>query len=178
MKITKWIAAKDWEELDRAVEEGWELNYDVGHHSEYSVLATKGDYETMKPTAIPKEPDARAQFHLLVDDFIEEMTVVMEVGVEKYQPHDWMLGRDWHEHVDAIKRHLTAWNSQCEDIDRDGFHHLAAVAANAMILWTWQRTGAGNDDRPGTAAERILQRLREEKYGEHYCHSIDGPEIV
>ena len=114
----------------------------------------------MDAMALPKTKEGKPQYHLLVEGFIEEMCIVMDAGAGKYELHDWMLGREWHHNVDAIKRHLAQWNGHGQSLDRDGFHHLAAIAVNAMMLWTYEQNRTGKDDRPGIKAEKILKELR------------------
>jgi hypothetical protein len=98
-----------------------------------------------------KFDDNKPQHHLLIDEFIDEMIKVREMGARKYE---------FSRYQDAIKRHLKAFNSG-EDIDPEegGRHHMAHIAISAMFLYTFQMTGAGIDDRHGTKADKIMERL-------------------
>jgi len=107
-----------------------------------------------------KFDDNKPQHHLLIDEFIDEMIKVREMGARKYKPWDWLNGLEFSKYQDAIKRHLKAFNSG-EDIDPEegGRHHMAHIAISAMFLYTFQMTGAGIDDRHGTKADKIIKRL-------------------
>ncbi|MCP4538512.1 MAG: hypothetical protein GY832_15360 [Chloroflexi bacterium] len=112
---------------------------------------------------MPKQTADKRQHHLLIDGFIDEMARNMEVGAEKRAEHDWLKGRPWHDYTNAIKRHLKSWNGDLENLDRESrCHHLAAVACNAMILWTYEQNSIGFDDRQGAIGERIAARFRAE----------------
>mgnify|MGYP003638099833 CR=1 FL=1 len=105
----------------------------------------------------------KTQHHLLIDEFIDEMVAVREMGTAKYAKWDWLNGLEYSRYQDAIKRHLKAFNSG-EDIDPEegGRHHMAHIAISAMFIYTFQMTGQGIDDRHGAKAERLLALLRDE----------------
>jgi hypothetical protein len=107
-----------------------------------------------------KFDEGKPQHHLLIDEFIDEMIKVREMGSAKYEKWDWLNGLAFSKYQDAIKRHLKAFNSG-EDIDPEdgGRHHMAHIAISAMFLYTFQMTGTGDDDRHGTKADRLLERL-------------------
>ena len=110
------------------------------------------------PTAL-KETHGKASYHLLVDEFVEEMIRVREHGSEKYEKWDWMRGRDWSDYIDAIRRHATDFN-QGESVDPDsGLHHTAHIAVNCMFLFWLDATGQGRDNRHHQLAKRMLEML-------------------
>jgi hypothetical protein len=80
---------------------------------------------------------------------LEEVARVMaRAAYSKYSPHNWMAGASWQTYFDALQRHAWAWWDG-EDRDTDsGRHHLAHVAANALILLWYALVTKGTDDRP------------------------------
>ncbi len=110
-----------------------------------------------------KFDEGKPQHHLLIDEFIDEMIKVREMGSEKYEKWDWLRGLAFSKYQDAIKRHLRAFNSG-EDVDEESdLHHMAHIAISAMFLYSFQMLGVGEDDRHGVKAELLLKRLKEEK---------------
>ena len=121
-------------------------------------LATKGAGQSKAM----KHDDGKLQYSLLIDEFIDELTEVRMMGSQKYEKWDWMNGLEYSRYMDAIRRHLRAFNIG-EDEDREsGLSHLAHIACSCMFLYTFQKTGKGTDDRHGAMAHRLLARLRAE----------------
>lgn len=111
------------------------------------------------PSAL-KETTGKVSYHLLIDEFVEEMIRVRHHGCEKYSDWDWMRGRDWSDYIDAMRRHITDFN-QGEDLDHDsGLNHMAHVAVNAMFLYWFCRTGEGTDNRHHILSSRLLDILK------------------
>ena len=107
-----------------------------------------------------KETTGKCRYHLLIDEFVEEMIGVREHGCEKYADWDWMRGREWSDYIDAMRRHITAFN-QGEDLDPEsGLNHMAHVAINAMFLYWFCQTKQGTDNRHHVLAERLLEIIR------------------
>lgn len=107
-----------------------------------------------------KQTSDKCRYHYLIDEFIEEMAAVREFGAQKYAPWDWMLGRDWSDYIDAMRRHITSFN-QGEDLDPDsGLHHMAHVAVNSMFLFYFCNTGQGTDNRHHKMAQRLLDIIK------------------
>jgi len=110
-----------------------------------------------------KDDSGKVEYSLLMDDFIEELAKVRMFGSSKYEKWDWMKGLEYSRYMDAIRRHLKAFNVG-EDIDPESdCHHLAHIACSCMFLYTFQKTGRGTDDRHGVMAERLLAILDEQK---------------
>jgi len=110
-------------------------------------------------TGAMKRDAGKIEYSLLMDEFIEELVRVRMFGADKYEKWDWLNGLEYSRYMDAIRRHLKAFNVG-EDLDREsGLHHLAHLACSAMFLYTFQKTGKGVDDRHGVLAERLLSRL-------------------
>lgn len=77
---------------------------------------------------------------------------VLTIGHKKYgegNEPNWIKGKSFASHYGALLRHLNAYWSG-ETHDDEGFHHLSAVIANAMILMDMDLRHAGTefDDRP------------------------------
>jgi len=106
-----------------------------------------------------KHDDGKIRYSLLVEEFIEELTRVRMMGAEKYDDWDWLNGLEYTRYMDAIRRHLKAFNVG-EDVDPEsGLSHLAHIACSAMFLYTFQKTGKGIDDRHGVMADRLIRIL-------------------
>lgn len=71
-------------------------------------------------------------------------------GAEKYQDRNWERGYAWSLSFAAAQRHAAAW-FQGEDIDAEGFSHLAAWAWHSLNLLAMSLRGIGTDDRPRLA---------------------------
>lgn len=70
------------------------------------------------------------------------------IGGEKYDRWNYLKGAPITQYTDCIKRHLTAFESPYEsDIDKEGFHHLAAVAWNALVAIHVMKRKPEFDDR-------------------------------
>ncbi len=109
-----------------------------------------------------KETTDKPSYHLLIDEFIEEMISVRAFGAKKYATWDWMRGRDWSDYIDAMRRHITDFN-QGESVAHDsGLHHMGHVAVTAMFLYWFDKKNQGTDNRHHVMAERILEAIREQ----------------
>lgn len=83
---------------------------------------------------------------------IEEVARHFHDGSTKYEDvapgvANWQLGYDWSLSINALKRHLSAWeqgDSLDAEFDRT---HLAAVVFHALVLMTFEHYGWGKDDR-------------------------------
>jgi len=121
-----------------------------------------------------KSTDSKARASLLVEKFLDEMIDVMQHGADKYEEWDWLEGGSWSVYVDAMRRHLRAWNGDAEERAEDSkCHHLAHVACNAMILYVFECQRLGIDDRPGATAERILEQMRRDAVSLRQVSSFD-----
>lgn len=78
---------------------------------------------------------------------LTEIAKVLTFGAQKYEAHNWRKGFDYSRVMDALQRHLHAWN-EGEDIDPEsGLSHLAHAGCNILFLLEFERRGTGNDDR-------------------------------
>ncbi len=87
-----------------------------------------------------------AQFSLMPPEFLQELAEVYGRGAAKYSVRNWECGYAWSLSLDALMRHLNAWQ-RGEQRDELGNHHLAQVAWHAAALYVFERFGLGTDDR-------------------------------
>jgi hypothetical protein len=100
----------------------------------------------------PDNKGTKARFDLIPPVPLKGVAHVLTHGHEKYDEGDapgWIEGKSFASYKGAIERHLNAYWSG-ETHDEDGFHHLAAVAADALILMDMdlRHRGTKFDDRP------------------------------
>lgn len=108
-----------------------------------------------------KTKSGKPRQSILVEKFVDEMVGVMQHGADKYDDWNWLEGNSWSCYVDAMRRHIRAWNGDAEVNAEDSKrHHLAHVACNAMILYVYEMHKLGVDDRPGATAERLIEQMR------------------
>lgn len=68
-------------------------------------------------------------------------------GAKKYAAHNYLKGYDWGLSLDALHRHLWAFQSG-EDLDEEsGLPHMAHAAWHALALVSFQIRGLGTDSR-------------------------------
>jgi hypothetical protein len=95
-----------------------------------------------------KAKAAKTPLHLLPPAALEKISWAMKEGADKYGAADWRRsGIDAAAYIGAMMRHLQAWAAG-EDLDASGNHHLAHVAAGAMVVLDAIHTGCLRDDRP------------------------------
>ena len=84
-------------------------------------------------------------FSLIEPKFALELAKVLTMGAEKYGPEDWKTTDNAHRrYLDALHRHLNAFERGEMDDPESGQSHLAHVAANAMFLH-WLALNPQND---------------------------------
>ncbi len=98
-----------------------------------------------------KFDDGKITMDLILPEFELELGRVMTHGAAVHGKYEFLEDDpeplQWSQVYAAMKRHSNAfWTG--ESMDVDDFHHLAAVAANAMMLYTLEQYGRGTDDRP------------------------------
>lgn len=71
-------------------------------------------------------------------------------GGRKYDRLNYLKGYDWSLSIDALHRHMLAFESGEDFDDESGMPHMAHVAWHALALVSFQMRGIGNDDRPPT----------------------------
>lgn len=84
---------------------------------------------------------------LISREFLEGLANVLAFGAKKYAAHNWREGMEWSRLADASMRHLLAWVDGEDTDPESGLNHLHHAAFGLMCLATYQRKGAGVDDR-------------------------------
>lgn len=101
----------------------------------------------------PKNEGEKLRYDLVPPIALRGVAAVLTLGDAKHPSTDglpnWIGGLSFMSHYGAMMRHAEAWRAG-EECDAEGFHHLAAVAANAMILHDMavRHMGSDFDDRP------------------------------
>jgi hypothetical protein len=84
-------------------------------------------------------------------------------GADKYGAHNWCNNPDWTRYLDALGRHVLAFQAGV-DIDQDsGLPVIDHIAADAAILSALQKRGLGVDDRyhcpmPGSQPDKEIDQ--------------------
>ena len=91
----------------------------------------------------------KLRYDLLPAHAMNELALAATVGANKHGERDWERrpGLRWSMFFGAIMRHAWSW-WKGEIRDRDGQHHLAAVAFSALALIEYEHTNNGTDNRP------------------------------
>jgi len=75
-----------------------------------------------------------------------EVAKVMSHGAKKYGKYNYSGTMDNTRLTDALERHLSAYLCG-DDIDQSGYHHVAHMACNALMLLDGILTGKVKDNR-------------------------------
>lgn len=99
--------------------------------------------------SVQKGDRDKSRIDLIDPCFIFQMGEVMAAGAAKYGDRNWEAGTDWGRYYAAAQRHLNAWwGPVMDDIDDETRQsHLIHAACCIMILYAYQRSAVGNDDR-------------------------------
>lgn len=97
-----------------------------------------------------------ARWSLIPKQAMSEVAEVYGRGAEKYSPRNWELGYDWTLSLDAIGRHLAAFEGR-EQRDELGNHHLACVVFHCLALMTYEKYGLGKDDRTKLCPTSVME---------------------
>lgn len=93
-----------------------------------------------------KYDSGKPRLSLLSSIAITEIAKVATMGAIKYDDHNWRKGMKWSRIMDALMRHLAAYN-RGERIDPEsGLSHLAHVGWNVLALLEYEASGIGEDD--------------------------------
>lgn len=85
-------------------------------------------------------------FWLLPYVGMRELSRLYAIGASKYSPRGWEKGMAWSRIVDPMFRHLFKWLKGEKYDQRDGQHHLAAVAWACFALMEYEETHPELDD--------------------------------
>lgn len=144
-EMTPW----QWDAFDRMFRTvGGELAIPLGpDHAEVRVTSETGGSKGRK-LAEMGAIDATARL---------ELARVAGFGARKYDRSNYLLGIDWSLSVDALYRHLMAWESGEDRDEESGLLHTAHVAWHALALVAFQLRGIGTDDR---SVDSLLEARR------------------
>ncbi len=79
-------------------------------------------------------------------EWLAALAAVMNSGQDEGYPYrNWEEGGAYSTPVGCMRRHEGRWHMK-ETYDKDGTHHMAKVAWNALQLMTWEIRGVGRDD--------------------------------
>lgn len=83
----------------------------------------------------------------------QEVAKLYGKGAEKYAPHNWEKGYDWHLSYAALHRHLAQfWAGESLD-EETRCHHLSSVVFHALALMFFEKHHPELDNRPHTFRE-------------------------
>lgn len=88
----------------------------------------------------------KPQFGLLPPDSLKAVAEVMTTGAKKYSANNWCsleIGRI----MDALERHIKAFQSGEDYAEDSGQHHLAHAMANTMMAYHIMMNFPEQDDR-------------------------------
>ena len=69
------------------------------------------------------------------------------MGARKYEDDNWRKGYPWRLSLDALYRHIAAFESGVSNDTESGLHHLAHAAFHLFTLMEFERLSLGTDDR-------------------------------
>lgn len=76
----------------------------------------------------------KVRFSLIEPEFLEEFAAVLSDGAKKYSTDNWKKCKDASLYIDALHRHINAFQKG-ELTDKDtGLSHLAHATCNLMFL--------------------------------------------
>lgn len=107
-----------------------------------------------------KHDAGKPRYDLIAPSLLEEVARVLEFGARKYSDRNWEYpGFRYGRPFASAMRHLWAWWGG-EDLDPEsGLPHLAHAASCIMFLIEYEKTGAGEDDRPHKLKEKSNAEL-------------------
>lgn len=79
-----------------------------------------------------KYDQGKEKFTMIPQLAIKEVAKVFTHGADKYGDFNYSKQCDVLRYIDALHRHINQYLSG-EDMDESGVHHLACVAANALM---------------------------------------------
>lgn len=101
------------------------------------------------PTTGAKADSGKLRHDLVPYDAMNEVIKVLMFGADKYAPHDWAKGRDYHHDFNASKRHMDKWWMGEDKDPASGVSHLAHAACDLLYLLAFEARGMEEfDDRP------------------------------
>ena len=84
---------------------------------------------------------------LIPPEFLLALSEVYGMGAKKYDDHNYLKGYDWSLSIDALLRHLMAFQSGEDTDPESGLPHILHVAWHCATLFMFDEHGLGTDDR-------------------------------
>lgn len=101
----------------------------------------------MESEASHKDDDKPGLQYILSMAGIVEVARVGDFGANKYSRWNYKHGMAWMRLAGSCSRHLTSWILG-EDYDKEsGYHHLAHMIYDGLMLLDYKITRKGIDDR-------------------------------
>ena len=94
-----------------------------------------------------KHDDGKPRYDLVPPEALDALSRVLTFGASKYAARNWEKGMEWGRVFGAMMRHAWAWWRGAGKDPESGLSHMAHVLCNAAFLVTFERRGAGKDDR-------------------------------
>ena len=104
---------------------------------------------------------------------LESIARVFGFGAEKYDSHNWRKGYEWSKSLDALQRHVLAFQDGETYDAESGLPHLAHAGFHVLVLLTWlaeQGEGGEFDDR--------YKRPEPEDPFEDFVKMLEAPRVV
>ena len=94
-----------------------------------------------------KQDGAKPSMSLLDRTALEQIVKVLDFGANKYDAHNWRKGIRYTRLIDAMLRHIHAYNDG-ENLDPEsGLSHMAHVGCCVMFLLWMEQNRQDLDDR-------------------------------
>jgi hypothetical protein len=93
-----------------------------------------------------KFDQGKPKFTMIPQLALKEVAKVFTHGADKYGEFNYSGNGDVLRYIDALHRHINQYLIG-EDIDESGVHHLACVAANALMALDGIINNSINDNR-------------------------------
>jgi hypothetical protein len=94
-----------------------------------------------------KFDSGKAPMSLVPHEFVLGIAKVLKFGAQKYDAWNWAQGMDWNRPLDALYRHVGAWEGGNNIDEETGLNHLLHAACCLMFLYMYQLCGLGKDNR-------------------------------
>jgi hypothetical protein len=78
---------------------------------------------------------------------MDELARIYGFGEQKYDRFNYLKGYDWSLSIDALKRHLSAFERREDRDEESGLLHTAHVAWHGLALTSFVLREVGTDDR-------------------------------
>lgn len=92
---------------------------------------------------------------------IDPMKATNDQQYRDYEDIECMEGPCWASYGNNLVHRFKRWNGHGESYDSaSDCHNLVHIAADALYLWSLEQAGRGVDNRPGTKAFHILDRMK------------------